>query len=80
MPGSLPVGAQTLSAWLAELRADGVESRLLRLLGLRLLAVFGNPGDVLARRLDVAASGRPLIDPDFIGDDLILSKRQESKQ
>ena len=77
---SLPVGAQTLSAWLAELRADGVESRLLRLLGLRLLAVFGNPGDVLARRLDVAASGRPLIDPDFIGDDLILRKRQEPKQ
>lgn len=76
---SLPPGEQTLSAWLAELRTDGVESRLLRLLGLRLLAVFGNPGDPLACWLDVAASDRPLIDPDFLGDDLILCKRQEPR-
>lgn len=76
---SLPPGEQTLSAWLAELRTDGVASRLLRLLGLRLLAVFGNPGDPLALWLDVAASDRPLIDPDFLGDDLILCKRQEPR-
>jgi len=76
---SLPPGEQTLSSWLVELRTDGVESRLLRLLGLRLLIVFGNPGEPLARWLDVAASGRPLIDPDFFGDDLILCKRQDTR-
>jgi len=76
---SLPPGEQTLSSWLVELRTDGVESRLLRLLGLRLLIVFGNPGEPLARWLDVAASGRPLIDPDFLGDDLILCKRQDAR-
>ncbi len=74
---SLPPGEHTLSDWLVELRADGVAPRLLRLLGLRLLTVFGNPGDPLAAKFDVAASGRPLIDPDFLGDDLILRKRQE---
>jgi hypothetical protein len=74
---SLPPGEHTLSAWLAELRADAVAPRLLRLLGLRLLAVFGNPGDALARSYDVRGSGRLLVDPDFLGDDLILRKRQD---
>jgi hypothetical protein len=54
---SLPPGEHTLSAWLAELRADAVAPRLLRLLGLRLLAAYGNPGDALARiAIDVTAA------------------------
>lgn len=72
---SLPPREQLLSAWLAELRADGVEARLLRLLGLRLLALFGNPDDPLARRYSIRSSGRQFIDPDFSGDDLVLLRK-----
>lgn len=74
---SLPPGDHKFSVWLAELRADGVAPRLLRLLGRRLLGVFGNPGDPLAARYDIRASGQPLIDADFLGDDLLLRKRQD---
>lgn len=72
---SLPPQELLLSTWFAELRADGVEARLLRLLGLRLLALFGNPDDPLARRYSIRSSGRQFIDPDFSGDDLVLLRK-----
>lgn len=72
---SLPPRELLLSTWFAELRADGVEARLLRLLGLRLLALFGNPDDPLARRYSICSSGRQFIDPDFSGDDLVLLRK-----
>lgn len=74
---AIPPGEHALSRWLADLRADGHSARVLRLFALRLLAAYGHEEDTLARRLLVAASGRPLHDPEFSGDDLVFQIREE---
>lgn len=74
---AIPPGEHTLSRWLADLRADGVPPRVLRLFALRLLAAYGHGEDTQARRLHVTGSGQPLHDPDFTGDDLVFHIRPE---